>query len=270
MRDVNIGSTIFGKGQLNFIAGPCVIENLDHCLNLAEQIKKIAETIGVSFIFKSSFDKANRTSIKSFRGPGIDDGLKVLQKIKDETELPLITDIHEVSQAEVVAEVIDIIQIPAFLCRQTDLLIAAAKTGKPVNIKKGQFLAPWDMKNIIEKLEAVDCKDILLTDRGTQFGYNNLVADMRSIPLMQDFGYPVIFDATHSAQLPGGRGSKSSGMREMIPTLAKAAVASGSNGIFMEVHDDVLNAKSDADTQWPLDELESLVRKCKLIFEVLN
>ena len=174
------------------------------------------------------------------------------------------------SQAKVVAEVIDIIQIPAFLCRQTDLLLAAAETGKPVNIKKGQFLAPWDMKNIIEKLEAVDCDDILLTDRGTQFGYNNLVADMRSIPLMQDFGYPVIFDATHSAQLPGGRGNKSSGMREMIPTLAKAAVASGSNGIFMEVHDDVINAKSDADTQWPLDQLESLVSDCKLIFEVLN
>ena len=270
MKDVNIGGTIFGKGQLNFIAGPCVIESLDHCLNLAEQIKIIAEKTDVSIVFKSSFDKANRTSIESFRGPGVDDGLRILQKIKDETELALITDIHEVPQAKVVAEVIDIIQIPAFLCRQTDLLLAAAKTGKPVNIKKGQFLAPWDMKNIIEKLEAVDCEDILLTDRGTQFGYNNLVADMRSIPLMQDFGYPVIFDATHSAQLPGGRGNKSSGMREMIPTLAKAAVASGSNGIFMEVHDDVFNAKSDADTQWPLDQLESLVSDCKLIFEVLN
>tara|TARA_B100000519_G_C14253080_1_gene443510 strand:- start:1396 stop:2208 length:813 start_codon:yes stop_codon:yes gene_type:complete len=270
VKDVNIGGTIFGKGQLNFIAGPCVIESLDHCLNLAEQIKIIAEKTDVSIVFKSSFDKANRTSVESFRGPGVDDGLRILQKIKDETELALITDIHEVSQAKVVAEVIDIIQIPAFLCRQTDLLLAAAETGKPVNIKKGQFLAPWDMKNIIEKLEAVDCDDILLTDRGTQFGYNNLVADMRSIPLMQDFGYPVIFDATHSAQLPGGRGNKSSGMREMIPTLAKAAVASGSNGIFMEVHDDVINAKSDADTQWPLDQLESLVSDCKLIFEVLN
>ena len=197
----------------------------------------------------------------------MDEGLAILYKVKSETGIPVLTDIHEPSQAVAAAAVADVLQIPAFLCRQTDLLVAAAKTGKPVNVKKGQFLAPWDMKNVVTKLEESGCNNILLTDRGTQFGYNNLVADMRAIPLMQEFGYPVIFDATHSAQLPGGGGSTTAGMRDMIPTLAKSAVAAGCNGIFMEIHDNVNEAKSDAATQWPLDQLESLLTDLKAIRE---
>ena len=200
----------------------------------------------------------------------MDEGLAILYKVKSETGIPVITDIHEPSQAVAVAEVADVIQIPAFLCRQTDLLVAAAKTGKPVNVKKGQFLAPWDMKNIVTKLEESSCENILLTDRGTQFGYNNLVADMRAIPLMQEYGYPVIFDATHSAQLPGGDGSTTAGMRDMIPTLAKSAIAAGCNGIFMEIHNNVSEAKSDAATQWPLDQLESLLIDLKAIRESIT
>ncbi|MCH2650283.1 MAG: 3-deoxy-8-phosphooctulonate synthase, partial [Candidatus Marinimicrobia bacterium] len=226
--------------------------------------------VGLPVVYKSSFDKANRTSISSFRGLGMDEGLAILYKVKSETGIPVLTDIHEPSQAVAAGEVADVLQIPAFLCRQTDLLIAAAKTGKPVNVKKGQFLAPWDMKNVVTKLEESGCKNILLTDRGTQFGYNNLVADMRAIPLMQEFGYPVIFDATHSAQLPGGDGSTTAGMRDMIPTLAKSAVAAGCNGLFMEIHDNVNEAKSDAATQWPLDQLESLLTDLKAIRESIT
>jgi 2-dehydro-3-deoxyphosphooctonate aldolase (KDO 8-P synthase) len=200
----------------------------------------------------------------------MDEGLAILYKVKSETGIPVLTDIHEPSQAVAAGEVADVLQIPAFLCRQTDLLVAAAKTGKPVNVKKGQFLAPWDMKNVVTKLEESGCKNILLTDRGTQFGYNNLVADMRAIPLMQEFGYPVIFDATHSAQLPGGDGSTTAGMRDMIPTLARSAVAAGCNGIFMEIHDNVNEAKSDAATQWPLDQLESLLTELKAIREIIT
>ena len=200
----------------------------------------------------------------------MDEGLTVLNKVKSETGIPVLTDIHEPSQAVAAGEVVDVLQIPAFLCRQTDLLVEAAKTGKPVNVKKGQFLAPWDMKNVVTKLEESGCKNILLTDRGTQFGYNNLVADMRAIPLMQEFGYPVIFDATHSAQLPGGDGSTTAGMRDLIPTLAKSAVAAGCNGIFMEIHDNVNEAKSDAATQWPLDQLESLLTDLKAIRESIT
>ena len=200
----------------------------------------------------------------------MDEGLAILNKVKSETGIPVLTDIHEPSQAVAAGEVADVLQIPAFLCRQTDLLVAAAKTGKPVNVKKGQFLAPWDMKNVVTKLEESGCKNILLTDRGTQFGYNNLVADMRAIPLMQKFGYPVIFDATHSAQLPGGDGSTTAGMRDMIPTLAKSAVAAGCNGLFMEIHDNVNEAKSDAATQWPLDQLESLLTDLKAIRESIT
>jgi 2-dehydro-3-deoxyphosphooctonate aldolase (KDO 8-P synthase) len=200
----------------------------------------------------------------------MDEGLAILYKVKSETGIPVLTDIHEPSQAVAAGEVADVLQIPAFLCRQTDLLVAAAKTGKPVNVKKGQFLAPWDMKNVVTKLEESGCKNILLTDRGTQFGYNNLVADMRAIPLMQEFGYPVIFDATHSAQLPGGDGSTTAGMRDMIPTLARSAVAAGCNGIFMEIHDNVNEAKSDAATQWPLDQLESLLTELKAIRESIT
>ena len=259
MKEVKIGNVIFSEKHLGIIAGPCVIESRDHSLRMANEIKKISDDIELPIIFKSSFDKANRTSIKSFRGPGIDEGIKILSDVKAETELPVITDIHNADQAKIVAEVVDVIQIPAFLSRQTDILIAASNTGKPVNIKKGQFLAPWDVKHIVQKIEETGHSNILLTDRGTQFGYNNLVADMRAIPLMKKYGYPVVFDATHSAQLPGASGGHSSGMRDMIPTLARSAVAAGSSGVFMEVHDKVDSAKSDAATQWPLSQLKDLL-----------
>lgn len=270
MRDIKVGNVIFGKDNLGIIAGPCVIENRDHSLEMSYAIKEVSEDVGIPIIFKSSFDKANRTSIKSFRGPGIQEGMRILSDVKTETGLKVLTDIHSPDQAGLVSDVVDIIQIPAFLSRQTDLLIAAAKTGKPINIKKGQFLAPWDVEHIVKKMEESGSKNILLTDRGTQFGYNNLVADMRAIPLMKQFGYPVIFDATHSAQLPGGSGGHSSGMRDMIPTLARAAVAAGCNGVFMEVHNNVDKAKSDAATQWPLDKLATLLIELKKIHNSLR
>ena len=270
MRDIKVGNVIFGKDNLGIIAGPCVIENRDHSLEMSYAIKEVSENVGIPIIFKSSFDKANRTSIKSFRGPGIEEGMRILSDVKTETGLKVLTDIHSPDQAGLVSDVVDIIQIPAFLSRQTDLLIAAAKTGKPINIKKGQFLAPWDVEHIVKKMEESGSQNILLTDRGTQFGYNNLVADMRAIPLMKQFGYPVIFDATHSAQLPGGSGGHSSGMRDMIPTLARAAVAAGCNGVFMEVHNNVYKAKSDAATQWPLDKLASLLIELKKIHNSLR
>ena len=270
MRDIKVGDVIFGKDNLGMIAGPCVIENRDHSLEMSYAIKEVSDDVGIPIIFKSSFDKANRTSIKSFRGPGIEEGMRILSDVKTETGLKVLTDIHSPDQAGLVSDVVDIIQIPAFLSRQTDLLVAAAKTGKPVNIKKGQFLAPWDVEHIVKKMEESGSQNILLTDRGTQFGYNNLVADMRAIPLMKQFGYPVIFDATHSAQLPGGSGGHSSGMRDMIPTLARAAVAAGCNGVFMEVHNNVDKAKSDAATQWPLDKLASLLIELKKIHNSLR
>ena len=270
MREIKVGNVIFGKDNLGIIAGPCVIENRDHSLEMSYSIKEVSEDVGIPIIFKSSFDKANRTSIKSFRGPGIDEGMRILSDVKTETGLKVLTDIHSPDQAGLVSDVVDIIQIPAFLSRQTDLLIAAAKTGKPINIKKGQFLAPWDVEHIVKKMEESGSQNILLTDRGTQFGYNNLVADMRAIPLMKKFGYPVIFDATHSAQLPGGSGGHSSGMRDMIPTLARAAVAAGCNGVFMEVHNNVDKAKSDAATQWPLDNLATLLIELKKIHNSLR
>ena len=270
MKNVSIQKVVIGSSNLGLIAGPCVIESSDHALIMANAIQDISDRVGLPLVHKSSVDKANRTSISSFRGLGMDEGLAILYKVKSETGIPVLTDIHEPSQAVAVAEVADVIQIPAFLCRQTDLLVAAAKTGKPVNVKKGQFLAPWDMKNIVTKLEESGCENILLTDRGTQFGYNNLVADMRAIPLMQEYGYPVIFDATHSAQLPGGDGSTTAGMREMIPTLAKSAIAAGCNGIFMEIHNNVSEAKSDSATQWPLDQLESLLINLKAIRETIT
>ena len=270
MKDIKVGNVIFGKDNLGIIAGPCVIENRDHSLEMSYAIKEVSDDVGIPIIFKSSFDKANRTSIKSFRGPGIEEGMRILSDVKTETGLKVLTDIHSPGQAGQVSDVVDIIQIPAFLSRQTDLLIAAAKTGKPINIKKGQFLAPWDVEHIVKKMEESGSQNILLTDRGTQFGYNNLVADMRAIPLMKQFGYPVIFDATHSAQLPGGSGGHSSGMRDMIPTLARAAVAAGCNGVFMEVHNNVDKAKSDAATQWPLDKLVLLLIELKKIHHSLR
>ena len=269
MKIVSIKNVTFGENGLGLIAGPCVIESREHSLKIANAIQEITEKVGIPFIFKNSFDKANRSTFSSYRGLGIDEGLSILSDVKTQTGIPVLTDIHEASQANSVADVADVLQIPAFLCRQTDLLVAAAKTGKPVNVKKGQFLSPWDMKNVVEKLEISDCETILITDRGTQFGYNNLVADMRAIPIMQELDHPVIFDATHSAQLPGG-GTTTGGMREMIPTLAKSAVAAGCDGIFMEVHDNVHEAKSDASTQWPLDKLESLLLELKAIKDAIT
>ena len=269
MKIVSIKNVTFGEDGLGLIAGPCVIESREHSLKIANAIQEITEKVGIPFIFKNSFDKANRSTFSSYRGLGIDEGLSILSDVKTQTGIPVLTDIHEASQANSVADVADVLQIPAYLCRQTDLLVAAAKTGKPVNVKKGQFLSPWDMKNVVEKLEISGCETILVTDRGTQFGYNNLVADMRAIPIMQKLGHPVIFDATHSAQLPGG-GTTTGGMREMIPTLAKSGVAAGCDGIFMEVHDNVLEAKSDASTQWPLHKLESLLLELKAIKDAIT
>ena len=260
IKKIKINKIEYGGSYLPIIAGPCVIENRDHALKMAESIAEITANVGLPYIFKASFDKANRTSIDSFRGPGFEKGLEILSEIKDVTRVPILTDIHLPEQAATIADVVDIIQIPAFLCRQTDLLIAAAKTGQCVNVKKGQFLSPWKMSNIVKKLEESGAQRILLTERGSSYGYNDLIVDLRSIPIMQEFGYPVVFDATHSAQVPGVTGSTTKGLREYIPTMLKAAVAAGCNGLFLEVHDDVESAKSDAATQWPLDQLEKLLR----------
>jgi len=251
-----------GEGQpLALIGGPCVIESESFTLKMAEEIKKICDRLGVPFIFKSSFDKANRTSIHSFRGQPIDRGLAILQRVKDEIGVPVLTDIHLPQQAAIAAEVVDILQIPAFLCRQTDLLLAAAATGKTVNIKKGQFLAPWDMKNVVTKLEESGHHKIMLTERGTSFGYNTLVVDFRSLPQMRALGYPVVFDATHSVQMPGGQGNKSGGQREFVPYLARAAAAIGIDALFMEIHEDPDNALSDGPNMIPLTRLETVLRE---------
>ena len=250
----------FGNDSIPFIGGPCVIESRDHCFGMAEQITEVVNRLNVPFIFKSSFDKANRTSISSFRGNGIEGGLRVLEEIKKNFNIPVTTDIHLPEHANEVCDVVDIIQIPAFLCRQTDLLIAAAKTGKVINIKKGQFLSPYKVGNIIKKIEEVGNKNILITERGNTFGFDSLVTDLRSIPIMRQFGYPVIFDATHSAQIPGNHEKTTRGNREFIPSQTFSAVSSGADGIFMEVHDDVENALSDASTQWPINKLEKTLK----------
>ena len=249
----------FKNNSLPIIAGPCVIESRDHVFKMAENLKKIFFKVDMPFIFKSSFDKANRSSIDSYRGPGLEKGLKILDELKKEFEIPILTDIHSTNEAKIIGEVVDIIQIPAFLCRQTDLLIEASKTKKIVNVKKGQFLSPNNIDNIIRKIQSTGNNQILITERGTSFGYNNLIADMRSIPIMQLKGFPVIFDASHSAQLPSFFGNQSGGDREMIPTLAKSAVAAGCDGIFIEVHDDPEKALSDSSTQFPLHDLENLI-----------
>jgi 2-dehydro-3-deoxyphosphooctonate aldolase (KDO 8-P synthase) len=254
-KDLSIGD----QYPLTLIAGPCVIESEDFTLKMAEAIYKVCDRLQIQFIFKSSFDKANRTSINSFRGQSLEDGLAILQKVKDEVGIPILTDIHESYQAKIVAEVVDVLQIPAFLCRQTDLLLAAAATGRTVNIKKGQFLAPWDMKGVVGKLEAVGAKNLLLTERGTSFGYNTLVVDFRALPQMRQLGYPVVFDATHSVQMPGGQGDKSGGQREFVPYLARAAAAIGIDALFMEVHENPDVAFSDGPNMIPLDKLESVL-----------
>ncbi|MBD5550033.1 MAG: 3-deoxy-8-phosphooctulonate synthase [Lachnospiraceae bacterium] len=252
------------------IAGPCVIENETITLQMAEELKKISSELNIDFYFKASFDKANRTSIDSFRGPGIEQGLKILQKVKDKYQLRIVTDIHEPYQAKQAAEVCDIIQIPAFLCRQTDLLVAAARTGKTINVKKAQFLAPWDMRNVIHKIEESGNKNIMLCERGTSFGYNTLVVDMTSIVEMKKTGYPVIFDGTHSVQKPGGNGTSTSGNREYVPYLSRAAVAAGADGLFLETHINPSEALSDGPNMIPIGNVKKLIEECLKIKEIVK
>ncbi|HJR76630.1 MAG TPA: 3-deoxy-8-phosphooctulonate synthase [Nitrospiraceae bacterium] len=260
--EVQIGSFTVGAGNPPFlIAGPCVIESEALVLETAARIAEITEALGMPYIFKSSFDKANRTSITSFRGPGLEKGLAVFRKVKDHLGLPVLTDVHTEEQATEAGKVVDVLQIPAFLCRQTDLLVAAAETGKVVNVKKGQFLSPWEMANVVKKVEEAGSRKILLTERGSSFGYNNLVVDMRALPIMRRFGYPVVFDATHSVQLPGGAGTKSAGQREFVEPLACAAAAAGCDGFFMEVHPHPDQALSDGPNMVPLHDLKPLLER---------
>jgi 2-dehydro-3-deoxyphosphooctonate aldolase (KDO 8-P synthase) len=262
--------TIGNGSELVLIAGPCVIEDHKTTRDIALFLKQLTGSLKIPFIFKASYDKANRTSLKSFRGPGINKGLDILSSIKSELSIPMLSDVHTISQVESAAKVLDIIQIPAFLCRQTDLILEAAQTGKPVNIKKGQFLSPWDMSQVIDKITSTGNRQILLTERGSSFGYQNLVVDFRSIKIMQDTGFPVIFDATHSVQLPGGAGTSSGGQREFAPILAKAAAAVGADGIFLEVHPDPDHAKCDGPNSLPLTILFDLLNKLKDIHALVN
>ena len=266
----DVKNVSFGKGNLALILGPCVVESAQHALFMAQEISDICKHVGVGVVYKSSFDKANRSSIESFRGEGMEFGLSVLAQVKDEIGVPVITDVHEPWQVEKTAGVADILQIPAFLCRQTDLLVAAAKSGKAVNVKKGQFLSPWDAKNIVEKLQSAACEKILLTERGASFGYNNLVVDLRSFPVMRSFGVPVVFDVTHSLQLPGGLGKATGGQSEYIENFARAGVACGVDAVFMEVHDNPAKAPSDGPNQLPLSRLEKLLVKLKAIHELVT
>lgn len=262
---MDLWSDVFDGDALFFIMGPCVIESAGETLDMAYALRELQDQCDVPLIFKASFDKANRSSVESFRGPGIDKGLAVLDKVKTETGLPVTTDVHDIDQAAPAASVIDLIQIPAFLCRQTDLLVAAGETGLPVNIKKGQFMAPWDMKNAVRKVCSTGNKRVALTERGTSFGYNNLVVDMRSIPVMQSFGYPVVFDATHSVQLPGGGRHASSGERHLIEPMARSAVAAGCDGVFLEIHRDPDTARCDGPNSLALENTADLVDTLKRI-----
>jgi 2-dehydro-3-deoxyphosphooctonate aldolase (KDO 8-P synthase) len=263
-REVAIGSLrLGGRNPLFVIAGPCVIESESHARMMAERVATIAADEGMPYIFKASYDKANRSSIKAFRGPGLTEGLRILCKIKADLRLPILTDIHEASQAAPAAEVADILQVPAFLARQTDLLLAAAKTGRIINIKKAQFLSPWDMGNVAEKVASSGNYNIILTERGASFGYNNLVVDMRAFPVLQKFGYPVVYDVTHSVQIPGGLGQASGGQPEFIETLARAGVAAGVDGLFLETHDNPASALSDGPNALPLAQLPGLLARVK-------
>ena len=261
---------IGGNSPLVLIAGPCVIESEKIVRDIAEKLKQITEVLRVPFIFKASYDKANRSSIKSFRGPGLKEGLKILQKLKTDLDIPILSDVHKEEEVLPAAEVLDILQIPAFLCRQTDLLVKAANTGKPINVKKGQFMAPWDMKNVVNKLEESGNKNILLTERGVTFGYNNLVVDMRSLVLMRDYSYPVVFDSTHSLQQPGGKGTVSGGQREMVPDLARGAVAVGCDALFMETHPDPDQALSDGPNMLKLDLLPLLLEQLVTLDQIVR
>ena len=271
MHPVTIGSITIGEGHpLALIAGPCAIEAKGFMLDLAARLRDIAAKAGVPFVFKSSYDKANRTSIRSYRGPGLQAGLEILQKVKESVDVPVLSDVHAVEEVESASEVLDVLQIPAFLCRQTDLVVAAAQTGKPVNVKKGQFLAPWDAQNIVEKIRSTGNEAVLLTERGVSFGYNNLVADMRSLVVLRAFGVPVVFDATHSVQLPGGAGAASSGQREFVPYLARAAVATGCDALFMEIHPDPDHAPSDGPNMLRLDDLPALLAQVTQIDPIVR
>jgi len=265
-QEVKIGNvTVGGNNPLVLIAGPCVIENEEGCFLTASGLREIASRVGMPFIFKASYDKANRTSIHSFRGPGIKEGLRILKRIKNELKVAVLSDVHSREEVKEAAEVLDVIQIPAFLSRQTDIILEAAGSGRPINVKKGQFLSPWDVKNIIDKITSIENKGLLITERGTSFGYNNLVSDMRSLGIIRSFGYPVVFDATHSVQLPGGAGGASGGQKEFVPLLSRAAVAAGCDALFLEVHPDPDNALSDGPNMLALDKIEGLLTQVKKI-----
>jgi 2-dehydro-3-deoxyphosphooctonate aldolase (KDO 8-P synthase) len=266
----SVGNVTFGDGRLTVIAGPCVIESAEHALMMARECSTRARAVGLDYVYKASFDKANRSSIKSFRGLGMDAGLKVLADIKKEVGVPVLTDVHDVSQVAAVAEVVDILQIPAFLCRQTDLIVEAARSGRAVNIKKGQFLAPQDARNIVDKVYESGCQKLLLTERGATFGYNNLVVDMRSFPIMRSFGVPVVFDVTHSLQLPGGLGHATGGQSEYIEPLARAGVGCGVDAVFMEVHERPERALSDGPNALHLDRLQPLLQTIRDIHKLVN
>jgi 2-dehydro-3-deoxyphosphooctonate aldolase (KDO 8-P synthase) len=265
-----VGPTTFGDGRLTIIAGPCVIESEEHAMMMARACADRARSAGLDFVFKTSFDKANRSSIKSFRGVGVEAGLEILRHIKSEIGVPVITDIHDVAQVEAVAEVADILQIPAFLCRQTDLILEAARSGRAVNIKKGQFLAPEDARNIVEKAQAAGCERLMLTERGVSFGYNNLVVDMRSFPIMSNFGVPIVFDVTHSLQLPGGLGNATGGLSQYIEPLARAGVACGVDAVFMEVHEAPERAPSDGPNMLPLERMGPLLESLRAIHGLVS
>ncbi|MCX6988463.1 MAG: 3-deoxy-8-phosphooctulonate synthase [Chlamydiae bacterium] len=271
MKDVPVHTFKIGKGQpLAVMSGPCVIESESMALETCKYLKELFESLNIHFIYKSSYDKANRSSYDSFRGPGLKEGLRILAKVKSTFDVPVITDVHSPEEAIEAGKICDILQIPAFLCRQTDLIVAAAQTGAVIAVKKGQFMAPWDMDNVVKKIQSAGNDKIILTDRGTSFGYNNLVSDMRAIPIMQKMGVPVCFDASHSVQLPGGHGTSSGGQREFIPTLAKSAIAAGCNCIFMESHPNPKEAKSDKDSVMPFEEMKPLFTILKQLYDIVQ
>lgn len=271
MNIVKIGNYEVGQGKpLLLLAGPCVLEGYERSLKIGTAVKKITDKLGIPYVFKASYDKANRSAFNSFRGPGLNEGLQILAKIKKELDVPVVSDVHEVSQIAPAAEVLDILQIPAFLCRQTDLVFAAAQTGRVVNVKKGQFLAPWDMSNVINKIKEAGNENIMLTERGSSFGYNTLVTDMRGLAIMREFGYPVVMDATHSVQIPGGQGTSSGGQSQYVPHMARAAAAVGIDALFLEVHDNPREALSDGPNMVALDKLEQLLVEVLAIHKIVN
>jgi len=271
VKEVRIGSvTLGGRRPLVLIAGPCIIESEGACLEVAACLKELTRSLGIPLIFKSSYDKANRSSLHSYRGPGLDRGLKILGRVRREMEIPVLSDVHRFEEVKEAAEVLDVLQVPAFLCRQTDFILAVAQAGKAVNVKKGQFLAPWDVQNVVEKIESAGNRSILLTERGASFGYNNLVADMRSLVIMRQTGYPVIYDVTHSLQLPGGLGTSSGGQREYIPPLARAGVAAGVDGLFMEVHPNPSEALCDGPNSQPLKEVGPLLEQLMALDRIVK